>query len=524
MTNPRNIEVAALIEPEWGRILSPDALEFIAELHRRFDDRRKRLLDTRKARQIRFDSGENPGFVPETREIRESDWRVSDPPGDLIERKVEITGPADRKMIINALNSGASVFMADFEDSLSPTWSNIVQGQLNLWEAIRRTIAFEGDDGRVYRLNDRVATLLVRPRGWHLGDKHIHIDGARVSGALLDFGLYVFHNARELRARGSGPYFYLPKTESHLEARLWSDVFKFTEERLGLARGTIKVTALIETILAALEMEEILYELKEHIVGLNAGRWDYIFSVIKKFRNHEGFLMPDRSQITMTVPFMRAYTELLVRTCHKRGAHAIGGMAQYIPNRKKPEANRIALQKVRDDKERESRDGFDGTWVAHPDLVPVAREVFDRHLGDRPNQKERLREEVSVSAAQLTDFQIPGGTITEQGLRNNVSVSIQYLANWLNGRGAVGIFDLMEDAATAEISRSQIWQWIRAAAKLPSGKLIDEPAFSRVVSEEVEKLDSRFAAEYAQGAELLGQLVKGDFAEFLTLSAYERLN
>jgi malate synthase len=523
MATLKSAEVRGPVDPEYRQVLSAEALDFVTDLQRRFEGRRQEVLGARQARQAGLDSGEAPGFLAETRWVRDGDWHLSEPPSDLIERKVEITGPVDRKMIINALNSGASVFMADFEDALSPTWPNIVQGQANLSAAVRRTLEFRGDDGRVYRLNDRIATLVIRPRGWHLVEKHVLVDGAPISGSLFDFGLYLFHNAAELRTRNSGPYYYLPKIESHLEARLWSEVFKYAEERLKLPTGTIRATVLIETILAAFEMEEILYELREHIVGLNAGRWDYIFSIIKKFRNQPGLVMPDRAQITMTVPFMRAYTELLVRTCHKRGAHAIGGMAQYIPNRRKPEATEAALSKVRDDKVRESTDGFDGTWVAHPDLVPVAREVFDRHLGERPHQKERLREEVSVTASQLTDFTIPGGEITETGLRNNISVPLQYLANWLNGRGAVAIFDLMEDAATAEISRSQLWQWIKSGSKLNSGKLIDQALFDATVAEELGKLDPQFAAEYRQGAALLTRLVNGEFVDFLTLVAYPEL-
>jgi malate synthase len=517
-------KVTGPVKAEWNSVLTPDAMGFVAELHRQFDRRRRELLAARAERQKFFDNGGPPDFLAETREIREADWQVAPPPPDLVERKVEITGPTERKMVINALNSGASVFMADFEDALSPTWTNIVEGQLNLMAAVRRTLSFDGEDGRKYRLNNKLATLVVRPRGWHLVEKHVLVDDSPVAGGLFDFGLYVYHNAQELISRGSGPYFYLPKLESHLEARLWSDVFKFAESKLGLARGTIRATVLIETILAAFEMEEILYELREHIAGLNAGRWDYIFSIIKKFRNWPNFLLPDRAQITMVVPFMRAYTELLVRSCHKRGAHAIGGMAQYIPNRRRPEANEIALKKVREDKEREASDGFDGTWVAHPDLVPVAREVFDRHLGKQPNQKDRLREDVNVSGAQLIDFRIPGGTVTEAGLRNNVSVSLQYLANWLNGRGAVGIFDLMEDAATAEISRSQIWQWIRAGARQVSGTPIDKRTFAAVLTEELAKLDPKFATEWRQGADLLARLIEGEFVEFFTLVAYDLLN
>src|SRR5579875_3648793 len=507
----KDVTIKAPVEPQWQTILSTDALDFLCELHRRFDDRRLELLRMRQERQQRLDRGELPDFLSETAHIRNSAWTVAPPPADLQERK----------MMINALNSGASVFMADFEDALSPTWSNIVQGQLNLWDTVRRKIEFHSEDGRIYKLNEKTAVLFVRPRGWHLVEKHVLIDGKPVSGSLFDFGLYFYHNAQALRANGTGAYFYLPKLESHLEARLWSDVFKFAEDRLNVPRGTIRATVLIETILATFEMEEILYELREHITGLNAGRWDYIFSVIKKFRKREGFYLPDRAQVTMTVPFMRAYTELLVKTCHKRGAHAMGGMAQYIPNRRNPEANRIALDKVREDKEREVRDGFDGTWVAHPDLVPIAKEVFDRHFGSKPNQKERMREDVSVTAKDLLNFHIPGGQVTEGGLRNNVSVAIQYMGNWLKGRGAVGIFDLMEDAATAEISRSQLWQWLKWGAKMADGRTVDRQLFERTVQEELAKLDG--SAEFKDAARLLTELVEGEFVEFLTLVAYELL-
>jgi malate synthase len=517
----KEIKVNAPVEPEWKPFLSADALDFLRELHHAFNDRRLELLKQRQERQRRLDQGELPDFLPATANVRNSDWKVAPPPPDLEERKVEITGPADRKMVINALNSGASVFMADFEDSLAPTWANLVQGQLNLHDAVRRQISLEAEGGRVYKLNEKTAVLVVRPRGWHLVEKHVLIDGQPISGSLFDFGLYFYHNAQALRSNGTGAYFYLPKLESHLEARLWSDVFKHAEDRLGVPRGTIRATVLIETILATFEMDEILYELKEHITGLNAGRWDYIFSVIKKFRKREGFYLPDRGQVTMTVPFMRAYTELLVKTCHKRGAHAMGGMAQYIPNRRNPETNRVALQKVRDDKERESRDGFDGTWVAHPDLVPIAMEVFDKHLGNRPNQKERVREDVNVSARDLLNFDIAGGRVTEGGLRNNISVAVQYMGNWLAGRGAVGIFDLMEDAATAEISRSQIWQWLRWGAKMADGRVADRQIYDRLLSEELGKLGG--APEFGEAAKLLTRLIEGDFIEFLTLIAYDRL-
>ncbi len=517
-----NVKVVGPVKPEWGPILSAEALGFVGELDRRFRGRRAEILQARRARQEQLSRGERPDFLPATRAIRESAWTVGAVPDDLQDRRVEITGPVDRKMMINALNSGARVFMADFEDALSPTWPNIAQGQLNLWDAVRRTISFQAEDGRVYRLNDKIATLLVRPRGWHLSERHVLIDGQPISASLFDFGLYLFHNAGALRAKGSGPYYYLPKLESHHEARLWSDVFKASEERLGLAPGTIKVTVLIETVLAAFEMEEILYELREHIVGLNAGRWDYIFSVIKKFRD-QPWHFPDRVQVTMTVPFMHAYTELLIRTCHKRAAHAIGGMAPYIPSRRDPAANERALAGVRADKEREAGAGCDGTWVAHPDLVPVATEVFDRHLGSRPHQKERMREEVKVKAADLLDFSVPNGTVTETGLRNNLSVATQYIGAWLDGRGAVGIFDLMEDAATAEISRSQLWQWVHRQARLADGRLVDRELCDRLLDEEFTKLGPGLPATYRQGVELLRQLTYGDFTEFFTLAAYDRL-
>ncbi|HYG60120.1 MAG TPA: malate synthase A, partial [Symbiobacteriaceae bacterium] len=450
-----NIELRGASVPSANVILTPEALAFVAELQRRFGPPREALLQRRAERQAQFDAGLLPGFLPETQHVRDGDWQVGPIPADLQDRRVEITGPVDRKMVINALNSGAKVFMADLEDSCTPTWENVVEGQANLIDAIEGTISFANPDGRVYKLNANPATLIVRPRGWHLEERHLLVDGKPASGSLVDFGLYFFHNAKRLLAKGSGPYFYLPKTESHLEARLWNDVFVYAQEALGIPRGTIKVTVLIETIVAAFEMDEILYELREHIAGLNAGRWDYIFSVIKKFSHRPDFVLPDRAQVTMTVPFMRAYTELLVKTCHRRGAFAMGGMAAFIPNRKDPEVTENALAKVREDKTREANDGCDGTWVAHPDLVPVAMEVFDAVLGTRPNQVERQRPEVSVTAAQLLDVAIPGGAVTEAGLRNNVSVAIQYMEAWLRGNGAVAINNLMEDAATAEISRSQ---------------------------------------------------------------------
>ncbi len=439
-----------------GRVLTDEALAFVVGLHRDFDPERRRLLAARAERMTLLAAGELPDFLAETTPVRDdSGWRVAAAPTDLQDRRVEITGPVDRKMMINALNSGAKVFMADLEDANSPTWHNCVEGQANLIDAVDGTISLQTPD-KTYSLNEETATLLVRPRGWHLPEKHVLVDGEPISASLFDFGLYMFHCAARLGERGSGPYFYLPKLESHLEARLWNDVFVAAQERLDIPRGTIRATVLIETILAAFEMEEILYELREHSSGLNAGRWDYIFSVIKKFRDREDFLLPDRVQVTMTVPFMRAYSQLLVRTCHGRGAHAIGGMAAFIPSRRDPEVNAVALEKVSEDKIREANDGFDGTWVAHPDLVPTAQAEFDRVLGDRPNQVERLREDVSVTAAELLDVAATPGEVTDDGVRLNVSVGIQYIGAWLAGNGAAAINNLMEDAATAEISRSQI--------------------------------------------------------------------
>ena len=467
---PAGVEITGSINSAVEEILTPAALTFLAELHRRFNPTRLELLAKRGQRQEAINQGAKLGFLEETAEIRQGDWRVAPAPADLDDRRVEITGPVERKMMINALNSGAKVFMADFEDALSPTWDNVTAGQVNCRDAIRRTIEFHNPDGRIYKLNETTATLVVRPRGWHLVEKHLLIDGEPISASLFDFGLYMFHNAKELLDRGSGPYFYLPKLESHLEARLWNDAFVYTQDKLGIPQGSVRATVLIETILAALEMEEILYELRDHAAGLNAGRWDYIFSAIKKFARRADQILPDRSQVTMTVPFMRAYTELLVRTCHKRGAHAIGGMAAFIPNRRDPVVTENALAKVREDKERESRDGCDGTWVAHPDLVPLVTEVFDSVLGDRPNQKDKLREDVQVTAEQILDVGVPGGTITEEGARLNISVALQYINAWLNGNGAAAINNLMEDAATAEISRSQLWQWRQHGAKLSDGR------------------------------------------------------
>jgi malate synthase len=511
-------------------MLSTEALEFVASLQRQFGAQRHRLLAARAERQRSLDSGEWPDFNPATRWVREAGWTIEDVPKDLTDRRVEITGPVERKMMINALNSGAKVFMADFEDSLSPTWTNIIEGQRNLRDSVRRTIAYEGPGGRRYELKDQIATLCVRPRGWHLTERHLLVDGEPVSASLFDFGLAFFHNARELLDRGSGPYFYLPKLEGHLEARLWNKVFLAAEEALGLFPGTIKATVLIENVLAAFEMDEILFELREHAAGLNAGRWDYIFSLIKKYRFHPQFTLPDRAQVTMTVPFMRAYTELLVATCHRRGAHAIGGMAAFIPNRRDPDVTAVALEKVREDKLREAGDGFDGTWVAHPDLVPVAAEVFDATLGARPNQLERTREDVSVTAPDLLAVEAPGSGVTEAGLRTNVRVGLQYLESWLRGSGAVAIANLMEDAATAEISRAQLWQWRHHGVTLTDGRRVTADLIRILVDEELAGLrkslgeEAYRAGRWAQARSLFaGVALAEPLVEFLTLPAYEFL-
>ena len=489
-------------------VLTGDAVDFLTELEGRFGPRRRQLLDARHERAQRLRDGELPDFLPETKDIREGDWRVAPVPAALQDRRVEITGPVDRKMVINALNSGAKMFMADFEDSNSPTWQNCIEGQVNLTDALDRTIELDTGE-KQYRLNEETATLLVRPRGWHLEERHFEVDGGPMSASLFDFGLYFFRN----HDRG-GTWFYLPKLESHLEARLWNEVFLWSQERLGVPQGTIKATVLIETILAAFEMDEILYELRDHSAGLNAGRWDYIFSVIKKLGHRQEFVLPDRADVTMAVPFMRAYTDLLVKTCHARGAHAMGGMAAFIPSRRDPEVNAAALTKVREDKEREAGQGFDGTWVAHPDLVPVAMEIFDRVLGERPNQVDRQRPDVSSTAADLLDVASTPGGITMAGLHNNVSVGIQYLAAWLQGSGAVAIFNLMEDAATSEISRSQVWQWLAHAE-------VAREDVMAAIEEEIGKLDG----DYSEARELFEQVALGDeFVEFLTLPAYERLD
>ncbi len=518
-------------DAERAQILTPEALQFIEKLEREFGPRRRGLLDQRVERQATIDAGEFPDFLSSTKHIREDHWKVGSIPDDMQSRRVEITGPTDRKMMINALNSGASVFMADFEDANSPTWDNLIQGQLNLCDAVDGTIAFRNPDGKEYRLNEQVAVLYVRPRGWHLPEKHALVDGEPISGSLFDFGLYLFHNAGRLLDKGSGPYFYLPKLENHLEARLWNDVFDFAEKELKLPHGAIKATVLIETILAAFEMDEILYELRDHITALNAGRWDYIFSIIKKFHHYPEFILPDRAQVTMTVPFMRAYTELLVQTCHKRGAHAIGGMAAFIPSRKDPEVNEVALTKVREDKLRESSDGFDGTWVAHPDLVPVAKAVFDSVLKEKPHQKERLREEVCVNAQDLLNVKIEGGQISEAGLRLNINVSLQYLGSWLHGSGAVGIYNLMEDTATAEISRAQLWQWLHhPSVVLEDGRRLTSELYRKFLLEESSKVkglsnEQDYGSGTAQTAQaIFDRLVTHpDFIPFLTAIAYDYL-
>ncbi|MGH6900754.1 MAG: malate synthase A [Geminicoccaceae bacterium] len=528
LTIPAGVEVLGPLADGYAEILSPDALAFLAELERRFGATREQLLARRREVDARLQAGELPDFLEETREIREGMWQIAPVPADLQDRRTEITGPVDRKMVVNALNSGASVYMADFEDATTPTWANLIEGQINLRDAIRREIDFtDPDSGKRYRLAEEGATLLVRPRGWHLSEAHVRIDGRSMSGALFDFGLYVFHNASELTAHGTGPYFYLPKLESHLEARLWNDVFLWAQKQLGIPKGTIKATVLIETILAAFEMDEILYELRDHMAGLNCGRWDYIFSIIKKFRNRPDFIMPDRDQVTMAVPCMRAYSQLAIRTCHRRGAHAIGGMAAQIPIRSDPEANAQALGKVRADKEREAGDGHDGTWVAHPGLVSIAKEVFDQRM-PQAHQIERRREDVRVSAKDL--LIVPEGTITERGLRHNLNVGVLYLEAWLRGVGCVPIYHLMEDAATAEISRAQVWQWRRHGARIAGGPVIDEALVERLLDEELAKIRSAVGEErivagrFEEAAALFRDLVLADeFTEFLTLPAYERV-
>ncbi len=522
------VEISGPITPEYAEILTPEALQFVGRMSREFEGRRQSLLTARVERQQAWDEGGAPGFRPETRDVREADWQVAGIPQDLRDRRVEITGPVDRKMIINALNSGANVFMADFEDANAPTWANNVEGQINLRDAVRREISFTSPEGKQYELGEKIATLLVRPRGWHLNEKHVRIDGQPISASLFDFGLFFFHNAAAQVERGTGPYFYLPKLESYHEARLWNDVFLWAQDRLGMPRGTIRATVLIETLPAAFEMDEILYELREHSSGLNCGRWDYIFSFIKKFRGHPGYVLPDRGQVTMDRHFLNSYVELLIKTCHRRGIHAMGGMAAQIPIKSDPEANERALEKVRQDKLREVRAGHDGTWVAHPGLVSIARSIFDDGMAG-PNQLDRRREDVRVTAEDLT--KVPEGQITERGLRHNIDVGIQYLESWLRGIGCVPIYNLMEDAATAEISRSQVWQWVRHGAQLEDGRTISADLVRQTMAEELEKLRRVLGAERFDGGdfELAAGIfdeitTKPEFTEFMTLVAYDRID
>ncbi|HVO87564.1 MAG TPA: malate synthase A [Casimicrobiaceae bacterium] len=524
------IEITGRVTPEYAQILTPEAVDFAARLQRAFGGRRNELLAKRAARQKDFDAGRLPDFLPETRAIREGNWTCASIPADIRDRRVEITGPVDRKMIINALNSGANVFMADFEDANTPKWDNNIQGHINLRDAIRRRIDYVSPEGKAYKLNDRTATLFVRPRGWHLPEKHVRIDAQPISGGIFDFALYFFHNAKELLARSSGPYFYLPKLESHLEARLWNDIFVMAQDDLGVARGTIKATVLIETVVAAFEMDEILYELRDHSAGLNAGRWDYIFSCIKKFRSNRDFCLADRALVTMTTHFMRSYAELLIKTCHRRNIHAMGGMAAQIPVKNDEAANAEAFAKVKADKEREATYGHDGTWVAHPGLVPVAKEAFDR-LMPTPNQiATKKRDDVRVGAADLLKFE-PEKPITEKGLRLNINVAIQYIGAWLAGQGAVPIFNLMEDAATAEISRSQVWQWMRSPkGVLDDGRKVEKSMVAAMIPEELAKIRELLGETFSQGkyedaAVIFSELVNNDnFVEFLTLPAYERID
>jgi malate synthase len=519
---PQGIVVRGAVEPGYERVLTAEAIAFVAELERKFGPERRRLLARRAAIQHRLDADWKPCFLPETKAVRDGDWQVAPIPRDLQDRRIEITGPTDRKMVINALNCGANVYMADFEDATTPSWAILVEGQANLIDAVRRRITFDDPEtGRHYALNDKTAVLFVRPRGWHLPEKHVLVDGEPMSGALFDFGLFLFHNAKELTARGTGPYFYLPKIESHLEARLWNEVFLHAQSTLGLPKGTIRATVLIETIMAAFEMDEILWELRDHSAGLNCGRWDYIYSFIKKFAEDPACVMPDRAQVTMTSHFLRSYSLLLIKTCHRREIHAMGGMAAQIPIRDDPAANEAAMEKVRTDKLREAGDGHDGTWVAHPGLVAIAKEVFDREM-PQPNQIARKRQDVHVTASDL--LAVPEGTITEAGLRQNLNVGIGYIAAWLRGTGCVPLYNLMEDAATAEISRAQLWQWIRHRARIEDGRTVDAALCNAILDEELAKL--RDAAgdggRYDDAAELFRELVEApSFPEFLTLPAYD---
>ena len=524
---PQGIEIKGPASDDFAEILTPEALSFVAKLSRSFESRRQELLRRRQEIQGQIDGGHMPDFLPETKAIRESSWTVAPLPADLQDRRVEITGPVERKMMINAFNSGASVFMADFEDSLSPSWENVVQGQINLRDAVNRTITFENPEGKQYRLNEKIATLMVRPRGWHLPEKHVLIDGQPVSAGLFDFGLFFFHNARHLVDRGTGPYFYLAKLENHREARLWNDVFVLAQEELGIPRGTIRATVLLEVILSSFETHEILWELREHSAGLNCGRWDYIFSAIKKFRNRPGFVMPDRAAVTMTTHMMHCYSLWVIKTCHERGTDAIGGMSAFIPVKNDPALNENAFKQVTDDKRREAGDGHDGTWVAHPGLVPVALEIFNEMM-PQPNQIDRKRDDVHVTAADL--LTVPEGAITEAGLRLNISVGIQYIASWLTGNGAAAINNLMEDAATAEISRAQVWQWLHEGCSLADGRKITRDLVRTLTDEELEKIKSNVGeAGYSTGRfDLARQLfdevaVADTWVDFLTLVGYEYL-
>jgi malate synthase len=530
---PSGVEIAGPSGNRYDEILTPEALDLVGVLHRELGERRRDLLAARARRQQELSAGGTLDFLTSTEAIRsDTTWRVAPPAPGLIDRRVEITGPTDKKMTINALNSGAKVWLADFEDANTPLWDNMVTGQLNLKDALDRTIDFTSEEGKSYQLrpDEELATIVVRPRGWHLPEKHLLIDGQRASGSLVDFGLYFTHCARRQLEKGKGPYFYLAKLESHLEARLWNDAFVLAQDALGIQQGTIRATVLIETIPAAFEMQEILYELRDHSAGLNAGRWDYLFSIIKKFRTRGAeFVLPERNAVTMTAPMMRAYTQLLVKTCHARGAHAMGGMAAFIPSRRDEAVNAIALAKVRDDKTRESQDGFDGSWVAHPDLVPICREVFDGVLGDQPNQLDKQRPDVHVQAADLLAVSKTPGEITEAGLRNNVSVGLQYLANWLAGNGAVAIFNLMEDAATAEISRSQIWQWLHNDIALAEGPTVTRELVEQIIAEELDNIRVQLGSaydesQYLQARSLFTEVALADgYVDFLTLPAYERM-
>jgi malate synthase len=520
------VEFLAPVNESYAKILTPEAVAFIVDLQRTFNDRRKALLDARHERQKRLDAGEKPNFLAETKAIRDAEWTVAPLPADLLDRRVEITGPVDRKMIINALNSGAKVFMADFEDSNTPLWNNLLDGQINLRDAIRRTISYSDPaTKKQYKLNDKTAVLFVRARGWHLEEQHVRVDGEPMSGSIFDFGLYFFHNAKELLARGSGPYFYLPKLESYLEARLWNEIFIRAQEKLGVPQGSIKGTVLIETILASFEMDEILYELREHSAGLNCGRWDYIFSFIKKFSNDPHAVLPDRAQVTMATHFMRSYSKLAIKTCHRRKVHAMGGMSAYIPIKSDLEANDKAIAQVKADKEREASDGHDGTWVAHPGLVPVAMEIFDR-LMPQPNQISKQLPDYNATADDL--LQIPAGQITDAGLKQNVAVGLGYVEAWMRGIGCVPLFNLMEDAATAEISRAQLWQWVHQKAKLSDGRTVDTPLVESIIADELKKqkiaVDAVRYSAYEKAADLMRELVSApQFIEFLTLPAYQRV-